>query len=878
MVRDLLADLEEIIGWLIGRLRAGDALDAYLLAAGAVQIVEDYQHRDLWSIRRIAATLPGDALWPTVISLFCVPAAVADHARRALPNDRRTTRWLARLINVRNRLAPVVVGTRTLDEADQASLADIAQQLGVGLPRLPAGLRREVLRLPSCFRSFDQRPADLARLAEDFTTQFRAKPAVVVGVRTSGSYLAPLAGAALADHLPAVEIITVRPGFPLRRSERAVLNRAVRHRAHVVVVDDPPESGGTLRDAIRELRIPDDRVTLLVQSFDKDLPEQLRRYRAVTLPFEDWAVHCELRPRAVHAMLTDLLGSAVCDVQRQALATPYPSSSRRGHATALYRVQLAESQSELVVASGAGMGYLGRHAIAVADAVPAFVPHLYGFRNGLLFRAWLPEEQRLSDVPTHVADQIAAYIAAREARMPARFDRSRGLAGRAPVWEVASMLMADAFGRLGRPLRPLMIDAVARRLTMTRSPTIVDGDTGLHRWFANPTQVRTLTPDVRAFSNLDLACYDAAYDVAGVDPGGREPVVEAVRRRYEAQTGHSVDDERLLLYELVHLWDRRRNGHLTERQSCRASSRAVQRYFASTYLGDLPEPGDGPLVALDCDGVVETDPWGFPATTPGGALALRRLHLHGYRPVLATGRSLDEVRERCETYGLAGGVAEYGSVVYRHSPPQVVELVELTQRASLVDLRAALAATPGVEVDADYVHSVRASRFDHRGRRCGLEQDTITAALARIGGPPVQVVQGEGQTDFVATGVTKANGLDELAALLGSPEVAMAMGDSATDLPMLRRARLSFAPANASRAVRADTSTAVLRRTYQAGLSDAVTALLGHRPGQCPSCQPPTLDRRSRLLLAVLAAPELGRWGLPRAILRTAVALLRSGG
>jgi hydroxymethylpyrimidine pyrophosphatase-like HAD family hydrolase len=876
VVRDLLTDLVQITGWLAERLEAGDGLDAYLLAAGACQIVEDYQHRDVWSIRRIAAALAEDRLGGSVARLLCTSAAAVELVRRLPGRDRRLTGWLGRLTEVRNQLAFTVLGAPTRNECDLYTLADEVHDLSVELPQLPAGVRREVLRLPSCFRSFDQRPGDLAWLAENFTNQAEHLPAVVVGVRTSGSYLAPLVAAALAGDLPTVGVLTVRPGHPLRPSERAVLDRTVRRGGHILVVDDPPVSGVALGDAVRELRVPAELVTLLVQSVERELPQPLRRYRAVTLPLGDWAVHAQLTPSAVHAALTDLLDTRVNTVERLALPAKNSGLGGRGHVSALYRADIGGSDSLLVLVSGAGLGYFGRYALAVTQAVPQFVPRLYGFRDGLLFREWLAEEHRLDTLTPVHADQVAAYVAARAAELSTAVDRSRGLAGRTPVWEVASMVIANAFGRLGRPLRPLLLDAVTRRLTAVRSPSVIDGDTDVPRWFYDGAAVRTITPDVRAFSNFDLACYDAAYDLAGVDPGGRRPQVEAVRRCYETRTGRGVDDERLLLYELVHLWDRARNDHLTDSQMRRASSRAVLRYLATCYLTDLPEPGDGPIVALDGDGVLETDPLGYPATTPAGALTLRGLRRHGYRPVLVTGRSLDEVRERCEIYKLVGGVAEYGSVVYRHDPPEVIELITPQQRVALAGLRKGLATTPGVQLDTDYSYAVRAFRVDSAGQRHALDDDIVSDVLLRAGNPSAYVVAGQGQTDFVATGIDKGQGLRMLAQLLGSPRIALAVGDTAADLPMLRLAHTAYLLANATPEAK-KSGIPVLRRPYQTGLSLAAARLLGHQPGQCPLCRPPVLGRGSRLLLAILAAPEAGRWGLPSRILRTAFALLTSG-
>ena len=65
--------------------------------------------------------------------------------------------------------------------------------------RLPHRMRTTPVRMPSCFRNFDQTPEDVRRLAERVSDRWldRQRRVLVVGIRTSGSYLAPLAAAVL---------------------------------------------------------------------------------------------------------------------------------------------------------------------------------------------------------------------------------------------------------------------------------------------------------------------------------------------------------------------------------------------------------------------------------------------------------------------------------------------------------------------------------------------------------------------------------------------------------------------------------------------------------------------------------------------------------
>ena len=133
-------------------------------------------------------------------------------------------------------------------------------------------------------------------------------------------------------------------------------------------------------------------------------------------------------------------------------------------------------------------------------------------------------------------------------------------------------------------------------------------------------------------------------------------------------------------------------------------------------------------------------------------------------------------------------------------------------------------------------------------------------------------VPGDAQTDFLPRGLYTSQGVRALAALSNPHDtpLALAVGDTHTDVAMLQAAELGFAPANAQRDVMRAAGIEVLRASYQAGLSEAVGRLLGHRPGKCKVCRPPDLAPRERALLALLAVPEAGRRGEPLRLLRLA--------
>jgi hypothetical protein len=194
-------------------------------------------------------------------------------------------------------------------------------------------------------------------------------PLLVVGLRTSGSYLAPLYVAYLqALGFQSVASCTLRPGRRLLSHERAALRRVTRAGGRVLLVDDPPVSGGSLAEAAAELEllgVPRASLVLLLQVFGSSgrLPERLSAYSAVVLPFKEWTVHERLRPAAVARTLADLLGPGV-GVSSLEPMHDGPTGSGRGHVRAVYRADLIDKatggrREQLIAVEGTGLGYFG---------------------------------------------------------------------------------------------------------------------------------------------------------------------------------------------------------------------------------------------------------------------------------------------------------------------------------------------------------------------------------------------------------------------------------------------------------------------------------------------------------------------------------------
>lgn len=891
LVINLLNDLDGLAGLLQTELERGSWLNAYLLAAGMGQVAQDHVQADRYLLRKAGEYLALEGNPLGVTGLWALRAV--DNTSRALRRirspDRLIERWVSDLLGLADQLALAVL-TGGAPQHDRDAIAGEGRRVLEGCRALPTELRRAVVRLPSCFRSFDQQPEDMERLARKFAAiePDRMRPIAVVGVRTSGSYLGPLVAASLRTQgFHDVVALTVRPGSPVGSLERKALRRIKQRRGLALVVDDPPTTGHSLNMAARELirlGVRPEAVILLVPLLAgaDDLPEAIERQHCVVLEWAEWSIHDRLADHNVRAALDSLVGPdrAVAFAER----TDTDKAGRRGHVQARYRVTLVDrfsgkrTNSEVHV-SGVGLGYFCGPSLAVVERLRGFLPYVYGVDGGLLFRDWMPGAQFFDPTAavgdSEVIDPFVGYVLARSSALRVPEDTARRLRGRLPVWEAASNLISRAFGRAWAWARIPLVDPVVKECLRVDTPSLIDGSMDPDHWFVDsrPPRLVKVDFDRRAFANLDLACFDAVYDLACLAADMEVATVSRVggavhpgrfRAAFENAGGPPISAERWFLLQLVHLWDRLRLGEGAELALRRAMSRAAQRYFAEIFFQGVTSGGEGPLCALDLDGVLETETIGMSSLTSSSAVALQALLRHRYRPVLMTGRSLDEVRERCGAFNLAGGVAEYGSVVYDHVGRDVTSTVSERQLRDLARAREAVERLAGMSVDHAYGHSVRAYYQGTAGERRAPPVELIERTLGPLGlNGLIEVIPGDSQVDLIAAGVSKAAALVTLAKRIGtgSPDgamaIALAVGDRPPDISAFSLARLAVAPAHAPRAVRA-AATRPAPRPYQAGFADAVEDLLGHRPGSCPVCRTPAMPSTRADLLALISAQERG--------------------
>ena len=954
---DLLIPVEEAVGHLATEMESSSYLNAYLLAVAVQQVVDDYLApvSMVDRARDYVAGHPSKAAG--IIGRGLASTGRAAHGIKAARRGRHGLMTWKRIVDdLVTGLAAAVMGPGLSPDVDPVGFSGDAVPVGVlradathghlrallqpvvaAVPSLPVVVRETTSVLPSCFQTFDLGLDDVRRLAELVATSLGrgAEPVTIVGVRTSGSYLAPLIGAVLeARGFVAVSTITLRPGVPLQRRAAERVHKAVRRHARFVVTDDPPASGSSLARAVEELTrvgVAVESVTVAYPRFT-DTASELRyldKYHQVVLPWADWSVHRRLTPDAVKSDLRAILGSGV-PVDSVETVESRRLSRSEAHVRHRFRVQLGATSEfpaetlDLAV-QGVGIGYYGEHVEVVGKLLGPYMPLVLGLRSGLLYREWLDDAQRLDHgaLGDAVPTALAAYVAERRDRLPSGRDRSRNLPGFRPVWETAAVEISGGFGRAWPVVQLLVVNRVVRRILQVPVPVVVDGATELENWFvgedtAGTLRVRSVGMQRRAYWHHGLSSYDPAFDLAGAMNAELDvPFSAPMLAHYGSLTGDRVSPERWMLLRLAHLWGcrRRRADPALVRA---AGARVLQDYFAEVFLPGIAAPAvDGPVCALDIDGVLESNHLGFASLTPSSAFALRALRLHGFRPVLVTGRSVEDVRERCHAYGLVGGVAEYGSALYVAGADEVRDLVPAGAHRALLTLRANLASVPGVVVDPHYRFGVRAW-IERAGHPHALPSEAIASVLEGVAG--LRVIPGEGQTDFVADAVDKGTGLEQLMAALtvpGAPgsahTVALAVGDSASDAAMLALADCRSVPAHAASVLdgpgvwRAPTP-------YQSGLEQAVDRFLGHgvpagrsnlthrsprAPGSalrgalgaavartagrpvtrrgCKICRMGEVDRDREALLALLSATEGGLRGMPGRAVRAMVTSLRPG-
>lgn len=837
----------------------------FLLAGALLTAAEDALHGPTLRLPQRLARLPGARYGFRTLNAAMAIGRAADV--RALQSWR--DRWQSALAGfVRSLAAPAPSATPDPNGAIAALAAILAQPLP---RRLPA----EPIRIPSAFRKQDLTQFDVLELTDRFAALHpdRARPVVVVGLRTAGVYFASLMQARLeARDFAHTAIVTIRPNKGLSADEAQRLRTFAQAGYHAALIDDPPFSGeaiGIATQALRRAGFAATARTILfpIHPLRRDWREHkeaaaFSRETIITLPPEDWHKAQLLASDAViEARLAEYFqaqgyrSARVIDDPAAAAFNAeldYRSGDRRRYRLKrvfAVRLETASGAPEIryVLAKSVGWGWLGYAAFIAADRLAGHVSPLLGLRDGILFTEWLPQTATINR--THASRQTwitttANYVAARAERLavapPDAPDAQH---------EGLSLLADTLANAYGSGVAGLMAEPLRRRIAARLTPraALIDGRMAADEWIAGPAGLLKTDFEHHGIGKNEINLYDPAYDLADaiLQLGLTRDEERDLIARYTTATGDTPQGERLLLCKLMAgLWTRQaaldgivKQTHLAHRAQefnaqyvqawdflTRESARACGALVAPAAARDW----HAPLAVLDLDGVVDRRIFGFPTTTAAGVRALAALHARGFSIAVDTARPAHQVRDYCDAYGFVGGVAECGGYIWDATTRQGRTLIDTATLEQLAILRAALKRLPGVFMDDGYECSIRAYTYARKGT-VPLPEPLIRNLIAERQLDRLVVHQTTIDTTILAKGVDKGTGLTALLAWIGrGQDETFAVGDSETDLPMFAVTRRSFAPAHidCARLARAVGCT-IAEAPYQRGLLEIVRQATG---------------------------------------------------
>jgi hypothetical protein len=847
----------------------GSLLNLYLVACSLDQVLSDHLHGGLMDLAPLG---PGRLLRAAAATQRAFRRRTARLRHGRLSRRRRELAALARSLASR-----VLAGERLPDRPAAAAVARLRAA------RWPARLARSRVELPECFRGADLYPTDVETMAAaaSETVGGRGAAVLVVGLRPSGVYLAPLCAAALErlGH-ESVEVISLRPGVPLLPAEVRTARRVARAGGWAVVVDGLRDGGDACDLAAAALA----RLGFAESRMCRAAPDGERRIDAL---LDDERVTEWLnRPAMLERLAAD--GALVLRGHRFGAVAEMSgvggAAGRRpgAHALKLFEVELrrgAELQVELLLARGVGLGFFGYHSWLVAACLGDHVPEALGIDEGVLLMRWEPGDGPPDPGQDGDLAEIARYVAARAKRLD--LGARRAPTSPAPADRELARLVARGLGRAAVPAGVRAAGAIARHVRPGRHAA-VDGRMGPDEWALTPRGLLKLDFEEHGFDASGLCVTDPVHDLASASVGFRlEPDEE--RQLVDAYAQLSGDSgalrARLLVQKLLAGWAdlaampelgldvRTRAGRATYARELvireTQLTRAVNGYLANIHLDGAGTDGRGPAWVVDLDHVVETDALGFECATPASARALRALLAHGQEVFVASGSSLGEVRERCRTFGLAGGVAEHGAVAWDERRGESSVLLGAEDALALGALRDALLEETDVLVDPRYRHSLSLFRPAAIGR-AGADAAVVQAVIDRHHLPGLEVVQGARRTVVRAAGVRRGAAFERLQEARGGRTSLHAVGARADDLGLLEMADRRHVVGGALRMHRVELRLDFASRPGPVGLLQVVAgALHGWGRRSCGRCRPPQLDAADRALVQALALRDRSRlWRL----------------
>jgi len=749
---------------------------------------------------------------------------------------------------------------------------------------LPEELLKQRPRIPGAFRSKDLTHYDVIRLGEKFETEFpdRNRPLLITGLRTAGSFFATVLCSFLkAKGYKQIRCVTLRPKRTIARWETQALAVGKEESALVLVIDEHPNTGFTLaKTADLLVSAGFDHLNIVylfpVHPAHPNWREVLAsrgvsNIRVVHLEADEWHKYRLLQSETVDTQLNDYFQASGFRRARLQLGTRSQQenavlsdrSDEKVHARLkrVYEVRLEKPlggiETRFILAKSVGWGWLGYHAFLAGDRLIPFVPTILGLRDGILYQEWIPQcSASVAPAPESSLVQTAAsYIAARVRHLPLgvdptlEFSRQNNHQGNS----LLAGLLSRVYGRGAALKYPRLLHRVSA--THCPFPTLIDGRLNQTEWVRFSSSFVKTDFEHHGMGKTELNITDPAYDVASAILHLNLSSTEERQflDQYEKESGDTGVEGRLFLNKLIAgTWELSRTlDKLLDPDMTSRHDEFNQRYIRAWNFLTLHTARfcgrqcrkpitcelRSPVVFLDIDGVLDNKVFRFPSTTAAGIRGISLLHAHGVTVIVNTARSLSEVKEYCEAYGLSGGIAEYGSVLWNAAASREKILTNDESLAHLDAIRQALRDIPGIFIDDTYCCMVRAYIYEEKGT-VPVPKTLIDTLLATHRLDRLAFHQTNVDTAIFAKGTTKGTGLRAFLDWVGNADwITAAVGDSETDLPMFSEVTQCYAPSQIWCKRDAERlGCHIARHPYQRGFLSVAGTLTHPSGGECERC------------------------------------------
>ena len=863
--------------------RREHALNVYMLSCAALDILDDYFGMGIYNFEKARSYMP-------VLSL---PIKLGQEGSILLSRLKGSLRG-GKLRNWRKHWAGWVIcacnGVIGPDPSDAATEMKIKEQFeGVVNFRFPASLLETRIRIPAAYRSQDLAHIDFLSLGEKYCKNhcdFKT-PIVVIGMRTAGSYIAPLLCAYLQRKgFAQVNFMTLRPRAILSPWDERQVKEAAQKRGRYILADEPPSTGKTIAqciDILERFSVKREDVTVMLPVhpaggdwLGAPLKHSLGEAEIITLEPEEWFKEKELHAERFLDNMRPYLkelgfdGVALKDSEksRQINAQLSDNPGKEYHVRLKRVVEIIAEKADKskeslwILGKSTGWGWLGYHGALIGEAVKEYVPHIYGLRNGILYQGWVNENGGNGE--NHREEnhslRIADYISRRVEKLKIEEDPTKFLAGyRESGLQSLAMILSLAFGPRVSKLKRGWVRKLLEN-DPCLFPAVTDSRMPRKEWVGSDGSLLKTDFEHHGFSKTaSHNIVDPAYDIAAAILAFnlQDEEREGLIQNYIEKTGDHDVRRRLILYEILagtegmkEAVDKINKISFSSQYGelnldyIKAWSFLVSessKYSGSLCAGAPVRDWKAPWFVMDIDDVLDKNIFGFPSTTANGVLSLSLLRAHNVCSLINTARSFEEIKGYCRNYGFAGGIGEYGSVIWDDMLQKEEILISNEAREELSLIREALAEMPGIFVNPFYQHSIRAYSYD-RDRTIPIPEATIGEIFRKKKVSHLKAHRTYIDVAICDKDVNKGKALLKLREMkenAGGP--IGAIGDTESDFPMLIVADKGYLVINSTADLQSKVKgfgVKLLGSSFQSGLLEGVKLYLhGERTGDCKQCK-----------------------------------------